>query len=157
MKIIKFGAAGKMVRIGEESRNSIWYKISDTVRPFLIKMAEGDDVTIRSEKQNGMDVLVHISKGNGDVATDSAPVSTNRIASKSTAYVSKSFPQPATDTGKATTKTYGKSPEEQDSIKRQAIGNMASRSLIALQGQVTVENIGEVTRAQYALFQELVG
>ncbi len=154
MKIIKFGTAGKMVCIGDDPKRGTWYRISDSVRPFLVKMQEGDDVSIRSENQNGTETLVHINKGgNGSTTTASAPV--NRVTgaqSSNTGASAKVFPQPDVEK-----KTYGKSQAEQDNIKRQALGNMASRSLIALQGFVTPENIEDITRRQYALFQELVG
>jgi hypothetical protein len=53
-------------------------------------------------------------------------------------------------------KYYGKSPEEQNTIRRQAIGHMASRALIALQGQVDINNITNVAETLYKKFQELV-
>ncbi len=52
---------------------------------------------------------------------------------------------------------YGKSPEVQASIKRQAIGHMTSRTMIALQGHIDPNNIQEQIRAIYALYVELVG
>lgn len=53
--------------------------------------------------------------------------------------------------------SYNKSPEVQDSIKRQAIGHMTSRSLIALQGQVDPNNITGLMEVLYKKYQELVG
>jgi hypothetical protein len=50
-----------------------------------------------------------------------------------------------------------KSPDVQNSIKRQAIGHMVSRTIIGLQGQVSVEEVDEVARKLYKLYQELVG
>lgn len=51
--------------------------------------------------------------------------------------------------------SYGKSKEEQDTIKRQAIGHMASRTLIGsgLKGP----ELELAIKKLYALFQELVG
>lgn len=57
-------------------------------------------------------------------------------------------------------KELSNSPEEknkQDSIKRQAIGHMTSRSLIALQGQVDVNNINSIIESLYKKYVELVG
>lgn len=45
---------------------------------------------------------------------------------------------------------------KQESIKRQAIGHMASRSLISLQGHITPNNIEEIATRLYKKFQELV-
>ena len=50
-----------------------------------------------------------------------------------------------------------KSPQQQDSIKRQAIGHMTSRSLIALQGHIDLINIYEVSEKLYHHYQKLVG
>ena len=44
-----------------------------------------------------------------------------------------------------------------ESIKRQAIGNMTSRAMISLQGQVNETNIHETVKALYKTFQDLVG
>lgn len=44
-----------------------------------------------------------------------------------------------------------------ESIKRQAIGHMTSRTLISLQGQVDEDNIEGLMERIYAKYQELVG
>ena len=50
-----------------------------------------------------------------------------------------------------------KSPEIQDSIKRQAIGHMTSRSLVSLQGEINSGNIFEISEKLYKHYQKLVG
>lgn len=50
-----------------------------------------------------------------------------------------------------------KSPQQQDSIKRQAIGHMTSRTLISLQGHIDLDNIYKVSEKLYAHYQKLVG
>lgn len=53
---------------------------------------------------------------------------------------------------------YGKnSPEVSASIKRQAIGHMTSRTLIALTGQVDRNSVTEMMEVLYKKYQELVG
>ena len=78
----------------------------------------------------------------------SAPAATSATTGAKPAWA----PKPA-----GTTSGYGKSPAEQDSIKRQAIMHAVSRALIALQGQVSPDNIEEVAAKLYKKFQELVG
>ncbi len=158
MKLIKFGTAGKMVCIGDDPKRGTWYKISDKVRPFLEKLHEGDEVSIRSEKHNSMEVLTHIQKGgNGvaDVAPAPAPAAAVTSSSTGVNRVAKAVPS---DTGVTSTptKTYGKSAEEQDSIKRQATLHAMSRALICLQNQVLVEDICAVSTKIYAHFWDLV-
>ncbi len=43
------------------------------------------------------------------------------------------------------------------SIKKQAIGHMTSRSLVALQGQVDVNTLPEIIKSLYKLYTDLVG
>ena len=50
-----------------------------------------------------------------------------------------------------------KSPQQQESIKRQAIGHAVSRSLISLQGHIDLNNIYEVSEKLYRHYQKLVG
>jgi len=58
---------------------------------------------------------------------------------------------------KKTSGGYIKSPEVQESIKRQAIGHMTSRSLISLQGHIDVNNIQEIAESIYKMYVKLVG
>ncbi len=59
--------------------------------------------------------------------------------------------------GTTATKTWGKTPEEQNSIKQQAIGHMVSRTLIGLSGHLDLNNIEEVIEKLYAKYKEVVG
>lgn len=57
-------------------------------------------------------------------------------------------------------RTYEKPKDVQESIKRQSIGNMTSRTLIALQGQIDLNTIlgdNSIIEAIYRKYQELVG
>jgi hypothetical protein len=144
MQIVKFGTAGKMVLIGDDPKKATWYLISNEVRPFLEKFKIGDSVTIRSEKRNGTNTLLFIS------AEGAEPTPTKTYSGGGQTHATSA---PTT----TTTKTYGKSQEEQDSIKRQAIGHMTSRTLIALQGQVTQENILDLIELIYDKYVQKVG
>jgi hypothetical protein len=48
------------------------------------------------------------------------------------------------------------SPEVQESIKKQAIGHMTSRSLLCLQGQTDINNITEYITTIYKHYEKLV-
>jgi|WetSurSiteA1Bulk_404760.scaffolds.fasta_scaffold00683_9 hypothetical protein len=145
MQLVKFGTAGKMVLIGDDPKKATWYLISNEVRPFLEKFKVGDSVTIRSEKRNGTNTLLFISAEGAENKTSTSPTKSNALPS-----VSYNHPSSAT-------KTYGKSQEEQDSIKRQAIGHMTSRTLIALQGQVSQENVCDLIELIYDKYVQKVG
>lgn len=53
--------------------------------------------------------------------------------------------------------SYSKSPEEQNTIKRQAIAHATSRAMIGMQHLIDGNNIEEVMERVYKKFQELVG
>ena len=147
MRILRFGKAGKNVCIGADSRTGEWYRISDAVRPHLAKFQEGAEVDIKFEGPQDAKVLTHVSEFvyvncSPSVAT-TAPVIVNKPTVVATT-------QPKSNWG-------DKSPEVQDSIKRQAIMHATSRALIALQGQINVQNIEEVSSNLYKHFQNLVG
>jgi nucleoid-associated protein YgaU len=151
MKILKFGASGRMVQIGADPQNSEWYVITPTVENFIKTMKEGEDVTIRFEKTNGKNHLSFIQRGNG--AVSSTPTGTNRVGGYTkTPYTPQATAKP--DVGGA--KTYGKSPAEQDTIKRQAVMHATSRSLISMQGRVNEENIFEISEKLYMHYWDLV-
>ena len=150
MKILRFGKAGKNVCIGVDSRTGEWYRISDAVRPYLAKFEEGADVDIKFEGPQDAKVLTHINTSTGignsaELMHLVSPTPTPAVVSKSVTTT-----QPKSNWG-------DKSPEVQDSIKRQAIGHMTSRTLIALQGQVNPGNINELIDTIYNKYVEKVG
>lgn len=148
MKLIKKGTAGKMVLIGEDSKSAKWYVIGENVQKFISGYNENDPISIRSEKVNGKDVLTFISKGGNGSLPSAASQPESRLGEDKP--VGKSAYTP-------TTKSYTKSPEEQNTIKRQAIMHAVSRSLNALQGFVNLDNIEEVTTKLYKHYETLVG
>ena len=169
MKIIRFGPSGKMVLIGEDKNHSTWYVIGDKVRTFLSKFKEGDDVSIRAEKgaDGRSEVLVFIQpatagepstgNGGGEPAEPQEPTSS---APASTGYKKPWTGKPwqgKSNYQAPAQKSYGKTPEEQETIKRQAIGHMTSRTMIGLAAHLTPENIHEVMESIYKKYVELVG
>lgn len=141
MKVIKISSKGNMLSIGEDERSAKWYFLSEKVEGYVkSNIKVGDLVTIKSEDKNGDSTIVFISKEGNKLGAGS-PFKPR---------ISQDFP-------KQEVKTYGKSPEEQNSIKRQAIGHMVSRSLIALQGQVDINNILSIIDTLYDKYVEKVG
>ena len=137
MRICAISKDGVYFKIGESNDDSRWYTVTDTVKATCKALAKGDIVDVKYEvDDSGKRLMTSITK------TGSAPASSG-TSSNSSSYGSYG--------------SYGKSPEVQDSIKRQAIGNMTSRGLIALQGQVDINNICSVAETLYKKFQELVG
>ena len=99
---------------------------TDPANPTILKFIKVSDGTVKPRTGTG---VIH-----------RAPAAGTTEAPKATGY---------------TPKTYGKSPEEQNTIKRQAIGHMVSRTLIGttLAGAALEAEI----RRLYVLYQEIVG
>lgn len=160
-----------MVRFQELAGEAgVWATCSQAVKDFASKnFKTGDTVNVQYEETPNSQLKYHVTrieKGNG---TDTKKGATAPDTGKPTCEdchkelkddkykkcwacneknpVKKSY-------GK---KSYDKSPEVQASIKRQAIGHMTSRTLIALQGHIDQNTIIGVMETIYKKYQELVG
>jgi hypothetical protein len=148
-KIVKFSRGNVYVFIGQDENNGKWYSPS-RVNKFMGSISVGDPVNIKSERIDKTNYLTFIQKANG---TSQPEVTSADIEPT----VAKEPIQQQTASTVSKAKTSWRSPEEMESIKRQAIMHAVSRSLIALQGQYTSDNIEPVIRKLYSLYQELVG
>ena len=141
----------------------------------------GDEVTITTEDKNGSLYITKIEKGNvpqvqaptqapaekTEGGGASAPQQTTWKATCSKCKKECEVPfKPSSDKGILCKECYAaqqghgggsKTPAEQNTIKRQAIGHMTSRSLASLHGNLTIDNVEGVIRKLYALYTELVG
>lgn len=152
MKIVAFSKNGKMAKMSDDTGEEKWYFFTEKVEQFIKKFSVGDTVEATVAEKEGKQILTFI-KGNG----------TGGFSPKTS---TASFDDPSeTDEAPKTTfkstftpaKTWGKSPEEQNTIKRQAIGHMVSRTLISMQGLVSVDNVEGIIDRLYAKYQEVVG
>lgn len=157
MKIVKRSQNGKMLKIGEDLENSTWYFMTPKVMEFVnkkngeefVNFNVGDEVTIKDEDKNGSKTITFIEKGKGG-AHEGPKAASSSSAPKGTVIKTGSE-------APYEKKYYGKSIEERMDIKRQAIGNMVSRSLIGLQGHVDLKNIEETIEKLYKKYTEMVG
>ena len=117
-----------------------WVECSSPVKEFAKQhINEGDMVEFEYELKAGKKHIKGLINKEGEPAPKgdySKPASTTKASS----YSGKSF-----------------DPSVNESIKRQAIGHMTSRTLIALQGRVDPNNIYEIMAEIYKKYQELVG
>ena len=126
-KFLGFSRNGGMIKVEdkEDPKGYIWYFLSSNVKNLnlLKQLKTGDDVELRVEEQNGEPTVVFLT----------------RISSL-TGIGTSTSPQ----------KTYGRSPEEQDSIKKQAIMKASADAVAtALQGQVDIDTLGDQIIALY--------
>jgi len=148
--------------------------MTDAVMQTIDKFNNGDDVTIESIKENGSDFITSLIAGTATQAESIIAPSLQdtpaeqTVSTGSTYKEGNSFKEPflPKDEWIAKMKKEGKwkggssmekSPEVQNSIKRQAIGHMTSRTLIGMQGIVTPDNVIELIDKLYAKYVEIVG
>lgn len=146
MKLVRVGTQGQMVCIAEDGQyKGEWYRLTPETKAVLdagtVKV--GDSVVIKFSKKNNTNMLEYLA-----LATVGATASQPGTPAPA---------KPAWTPKPAGTGYSGKSPAEQDTIKRQAIGHMTSRTLIGMQGLITPDNVFEITEKLYAHYQKLVG
>jgi len=149
-----------------------------------INFTAGDDVIITSEERDGEKFISAIKKGVGEniysapkekTGEDNGKTMYKAVCSECKQECEVPFKPKGTmpitckvcwakKNGKTTgtsssstssTQTYGKSPEVNESIKRQAIGHMTARTLAGM--KIGVEDVEKVATQVYALYQKLVG
>ena len=129
-KITKIAGKKTMVKVGEDIKNSVWYYMGKPAYEFMKKtMKVGDEVTVETsgEKTDCLDTITKIMKGSGGTT--------------STKYSG------TTNTGKSTGgKTHT---NDNEGMKRGAVAHATSRVIIALQGQVDINNVCEVFNTVY--------
>ncbi len=154
--------------IFKEGEDEKWATTSKEVHDWAKRsFKDGDTVDVEYDIKNGQYFVTRISApGQGGVKTSEKEKTTspdrNPTCSdcgkvlKDNKY-EKCFTCNQKNPKKKTIGRYNKSPEVSESIKRQAIGHMTSRSLIALQGQVDINNIQEIAESIYKMYVKLVG
>lgn len=124
--------SGNMLKIEDKtsSKGYVWYFMTQPVVDFVngTKIVPNDEIEFTSEEIKGEDTITRVTKIGGS----------------------------SSGTGSSAGKFYEKSPEVQESIKRQAIGHMVSRTIKGLQG-VDLNNINTVIDSLYKKYQEVVG
>jgi hypothetical protein len=138
MKILGISKAGNMWLLGTGEADGKWFFLGEAVLSFAKTFKRGDEVEVTTESKDGKNFVTYIKAGTKAPSTQSQTTS-------------------ASPSGIYTKPTYGKSAEEQNSIKRQAIGNMTSRTIIGLQGLVDVNNIHDIIKAIYKTYEEIIG
>jgi len=162
---------GKSVLLSNPEVGDRWYALSAPVEKFVKNIEIGDDVDFRTSEDNGVEIISFISKEpivdkkSGYVSTPASSVPTElaeptTIYPPVTGYACKVCGASLKD-GKYETcytcsmklrKEQASSPEEQskqESIKRLAVGNATSRTMIAMQGKIDETNVVAVFNKIY--------
>ena len=188
MKVVKIGSRQNMLQLHDGTEPSWYkVKDSDTELLEVVKTLNvNDEVNVKFDTANNIKVITELSKGSAPSAETEEvidqPVEKEPDVEASTGLVGNknNFEAPTEpkkyecencgkslkddkyktcyDCSMARRAAAGKSPEVQNDIKRQAIGHMTSRTLIALQGTSMVNsNLEETIEKIYRKYQQLVG
>jgi len=131
-RVVAVAGTGEFYKIGKDLQNSYWYgkgnvDVSQLVKGNEIEFQYGTD-------QTGKRAITAI------ISSTPSPASTAPAAT--TQYPAKQqyggYKKPFVPFEK---KPYGKSADEQEAIKAQAVGHMVSRSLMVFNGQLDVNNL----------------
>jgi len=159
MKVFAVSRNGKMLKLGNDDKSAKWYFLSNKVVDFVkgnIKV--GEEVSIQYDENGGKYTINYITKGKEE------PKQTIKSEPQ---YKCKECGTPLKD-GKyekcyecnkkelQITNNLTKSTSTNESIKRQAIGHMTSRTLSALQGPINPDNEEIIVEKIYKKFQKLV-
>lgn len=172
---------GKMLKIGQSATDpeAKWYFMTEAVIKFENgKFKNGDSVVIDCYEKDDNEYISKISKEGSDepIHAETGAYPDNgfkekpkqkwlskeewiqkKNAEKGIVSTKPECPSPVVDNFKVPEKkTWGKSPEEQDTIRRQAIGHMASRALNSMAGHVNPGNVLELSEMLYKYFKKLV-
>jgi hypothetical protein len=156
-----------LVKIAMDDGKERWMETSKAVYGFAKKALKGsekggykgDEVKVTYTEENGKYNCTRIEKIGGSSASKSATTDGKPKCSdcgkelkddkyKKCYTCNKKNPSP---------KTTDRTSAVNESIKRQAIGHMTSRSLVALQGTLDPNTIQDIIRTLYKLYTELVG
>ena len=168
LKVFKIAAKGNMLKIGDATKSmdlAPWIFMTANVISTLPKDIEGKIVTYTTELEQGQKFINKITVvGQGSVTQPVTTGATTTSGTEVKATTQKDGYLPKEEwiakmkaEGKWNEHTDNKSPELQNSIKRQAIGHMTSRTMIGLQGIVHPDNVEELMEKVYKKYVELVG
>jgi len=168
--LYKISADKKFASIGKTAEEAEWYVIEEHVEKFVHSIPAGTEVGIKSEKKDNKNHLVFItekskSKFNKNKSAPTAAPTNTEPAS------SPVLSEPSEPAGPVPAKLVPKEPSVlkspptpgdpiismSDSLKRIEIGNMTSRSLVSLQGQLDPTTIKATITDLYNHYKTLVG
>lgn len=172
MKLLGLSRAKNMAKIDkiDTGEINVWYFLSPNVQKFIEKIPVNSEVEFEVEDKPGKGKIITFIKVKGDKI--STPIKEEKktpdfVCAKCGKAMKDDKYDMCYDCNQAerakektstitTTNKYGKSPEEQNSIMRQAVGHVVSRSLISMQGTVDINNIESIVDTLYDLYLKKV-
>jgi len=160
-----------MFKLGEGEKDAQWYFLAEPVVGFVkTGISIGDEVTIKYSQSGGKNTVTYITKGKGEpekTTPQEVKSTTSTPKDTGTGYKCEDCGAPLKDNKykkcytcnkKNPVSGYkGESGTTKDNlIKREAIGHMASRSLVALQGHVDPNNIHDIIKKLYTTYLNLI-
>lgn len=168
-KFIKVAKDKIMVKVNIDSIGDVWATCTPAVKTFAkTAFKEGDTIKVTYNEQENAQTKYHVTrieKGTGaDTNAGTSAVEASNSGKPKCSDCGKELKDAkykkcytCNDKNPAKKGGFGKSVKQQEDIKREAIGHMTSRSLIAMQGQVSPNNVVELMKTIYKEYRELVG
>ena len=137
MKVLAIGKGGKVFKVGSSEADAKWY-VTDEVAEYAKTVKKGDEIELKSRAEGRNNILTFLK------IVGSAPSTVSGTSSGNASGYTKKAWTP-----------YEKPQDVQDSIRRQAVGHMTSRTLVGLQGQFDINNVCEIIDVLYAKYLDL--
>lgn len=160
MKVLAKAKNGKMLKLGTSEQDAKWYFLGEKVIKFAESLKSGKDgdmVDVKYTKSNGEYTITYITKGTGQAENEALVQEEGKFYCEDCKKELKDDKYKkcyACNQKNPTKKANGKGDFDQDTSVRQTVAHSVSRMLIALQGQVEVNNIADVFST---LFDEVYG
>jgi hypothetical protein len=136
-KVLAIGKGGKVFKVGSSEADAKWY-VTDEVAEYAKTVKKGDEIELKSRAEGRNNILTFLK------IVGSAPSTVSGTSSGNASGYTKKAWTP-----------YEKPQDVQDSIRRQAVGHMTSRTLVGLQGQFDINNVCEIIDVLYAKYLDL--
>jgi len=136
-RVLAIGKGGKVFKVGTSEADAKWY-VTDEVAEYAKTVKKGDEIELKARVEGRNNILTFLK------ITGSSPSTSGTVTTGGASGYTK---KPWTP--------YEKPQEVQDSIRRQAVGHMTSRTLVGLQGQFDINNVCELIDVIYAKYLDL--
>ena len=168
-KFIKVAKDKIMVKVVLDGKEQ-WTTCSQAVKSFAkTAFKTGDIVNIQYETKEGVEMfhVTRIEKGTGTGTDTNSGIKASSVTASDKptckdcgcelkdAKYEKCWSCNKKNPSKSTGRTYGKSSEELEGMRKGNLANATSRSIVALQGHVDPNSIHEYIKAIYKTYDEL--
>jgi hypothetical protein len=127
-KIMARSSNGLMLKIGEDSSSAVWYFMSDKVKEFSDKLELNTEVEIKFNEEKSGDKRITFLTVNKGASKENVTHTSHQNTTSNIDYQKM------------------KNPQESDQIKKLSVLSTSALAVAtAMQGQLTVDTLGDMT------------